>query len=169
MAVETTTGASDHVVVLPGNTALPIVTAAVTGCFFVCLLAGQYWLSLLPLVGVAALGLRRAWVLDWRQDIGPLPIGRGEMAPIHREAAGAPGWWGSASLLVADGTALASLLFGYAFLWVIAPNWPPPERIAGLALLRLPRSASSDFEKRVPPPPRSRAPARCSSQARRLH
>ena len=131
MAVETTTGAIDHVVVLPGNTGLPIVTAAVTGCFFLCLLAGQYWLSLLPLVCVVALGLRWAWVLDWRRDIGPLPIGRGETAPIHREAGGAPGWWGSAFLLVADGTALASLLFGYAFLWVIAPNWPPPERIDG--------------------------------------
>ena len=131
MAVETTTGAIDHVVVLPGNTRLPIVTAAVTGCFFLCLLAGQYWLSLLPLVCVVALGLRWAWVLDWRRDIGPLAIGHGETAPIHREAAGAPGWWGSAFLLVADGTALASLLFGYAFLWVIAPNWPPPERIDG--------------------------------------
>ncbi|WP_428679872.1 cytochrome c oxidase subunit I [Reyranella sp.] len=131
MAVETTTGAIDHVVVLPGNTRLPIVTAAVTGCFFLCLLAGQYWLSILPLAAVVALGLRWAWVLDWRQDIGPLAIGHGETAAIHREAAGAPGWWGSAFLLVADGTALASLLFGYAFLWVIAPNWPPPERIDG--------------------------------------
>lgn len=131
MAVETTSGAIDHVVVLPGNTRLPIVTAAVTGCFFLCLLAGQYWLSLLPVAGVVALGLRWAWVLDWRRDIGPLPIGRGETAPVHREAAGAPGWWGSVFLLVADGTALASLLFGYAFLWVIAPNWPPPARIDG--------------------------------------
>jgi len=131
MAVETTTGAIDHIVVLPGNTCLPIVTAAVTGCFFLCLLAGHYWLSLLPVAGVVALGLRWAWVLDWRQDLGPLPIGRGAVAPIHREAVGAPGWWGSAFLLVADGTALASLLFGYAFLWVIAPNWPPPERIEG--------------------------------------
>jgi len=129
LAVDTTTGAIDHVVVLPGNTHLPIVTAAVTGCFFLCLLAGQYWLSLLPLAGVVALGLRWAWVLDWRRDIGPLSIGRGEAAPMHREAASAPGWWGSAFLLVADGTALASLLFGYAFLWVIAPNWPPPQRI----------------------------------------
>ncbi len=131
MAIETTTGAIDHIVVLPGNTHLPIVTAAVTGCFFLCLLAGHYWLSLLPVAGVVALGLRWAWVLDWRRDIGLLPIGRGEMAPIHREATGAPGWWGSVFLLVADGTALASLLFGYAFLWVIAPNWPPPERIDG--------------------------------------
>lgn len=131
MAVETTTGAIDHIVVLPGNTHLPIVTAAATGCFFLCLLAGRYWLSLLPMAGVVVLGLRWAWLLDWRRDIGPLPIGRGEVAPIHREAAGAPGWWGSVFLLVADGTALASLLFGYAFLWVIAPNWPPPERIEG--------------------------------------
>ncbi|MFZ5783697.1 MAG: cytochrome c oxidase subunit I [Pseudomonadota bacterium] len=131
MAVETTTGAIDHVVVLPGNTLLPVVTAAATGCFFLCLLAGWYWLSLLPVAGVIALGWRWAWVLGEREEIGPLPIGRGAVAPVHREAAGAPGWWGSAFLLVADGTFLASLLFGYAFLWVVAPNWPPSATIEG--------------------------------------
>ena len=28
-------------------------------------------------------------------------------------------------MLLADGVHFASLLFGYAFLWTVAPNWPP--------------------------------------------
>ncbi|AJP71676.1 cytochrome c oxidase subunit I [Sphingomonas hengshuiensis] len=131
MAVDSATGAVDHVVILPGNTRLPILTAVVTGGFFLSLLLGQYWLALLPLAGVVALGWRWAWLLGAREDVGAVAIGLGQTAPIHREVAGAPSWWGTSLLLVADATLLASLVFGYAFLWVVAPNWPPPERIDG--------------------------------------
>jgi len=130
MAVDVTSGAVDHVVILPGNTRLPIITALATGCFFLALLFGFYWLALPPLAIVVALAWRWAWTLGWRQEIGPVTIGAGETALTHREAPGAPGWWGTIFLLVADGTLLGSLLFGYAFLWVVAPNWPPPELIA---------------------------------------
>jgi len=131
MAVNSASGAVDYVVILPGNTRLPVVTALVTGGFFLSLLFGYYWLALIPLAGVTALGWRWAWALGARGDVGPVAIGRDQTAPIHREAPGAPGWWGTVLLLVADGTLFAALLFGYAFLWVIAPNWPPPERIEG--------------------------------------
>ncbi|ONG45091.1 cytochrome c oxidase subunit I [Pseudoroseomonas deserti] len=131
MAVDMGSGAVDHVVLLPGNTRLPILTALVTGSFFLALLAGLYWLALLPVVAVAALAWRWAWVLGGRAAIGPVSIRPGQTAPTHREAAGAPGWWGSVFLLVADATLLGSLLFGYAFLWVVAPNWPPPAMIQG--------------------------------------
>jgi len=120
-----------HIIVLPGNTRLPIVTAVVTGAFFLSLLFGYYWLALLPMAGVTALAWRWAWVLGSRRDVGMVSIGRGQTAPIHREVRGSPGWWGGTLLLVSDGTLFASLLFGYAFLWVIAPNWPPPVRIDG--------------------------------------
>jgi cytochrome c oxidase subunit I+III len=137
MAVETTTGAIDHVVILPGNTGLPILTAAVTGSFFLCLLAGFYWLSLLPVAAIVVLAWRWAWVLGERDEIGLVAIGHGRMAPVHREVVRPPGWWGSSLLLVADGTLLASMLFGYAFLWVVAPNWPPPILIDGGVALGL--------------------------------
>ena len=131
MAVDIASGAVDHVVLLPGNTRLPILTALVTGSFFLALLFGFYWLALLPLVLVMALGWRWAWVLGNRDTIGPVRIRGAEVAPTHREAAGAPGWWGTLFLLVADATLLGALLFGYAFLWVVAPNWPPPALIGG--------------------------------------
>ncbi|MBA3623512.1 MAG: cytochrome c oxidase subunit I [Methylibium sp.] len=126
LAVDVTSGRIDHLIVLPGNSVLPILTALVTGLFFLAILVKVYWLAPLAAAGVAALGWRWAWVLGVRADVGPIDIGRGEMAPAHYESVNAPGWWGSVFLLVADATMLASLLFGYAYLWVIAPNWPPP-------------------------------------------
>jgi len=131
MAVEPVSGAVDHVVILPGNSGLPIITAIVTGGFFLAMLAGQYWLAMVPLVGVIALGWRWAWGLGARKDTGPVSIGQGQSAAIHIEAGGSPGAWGGSFLLIADATFFASLLFGYAFLWVIAPNWPPPRLIDG--------------------------------------
>lgn len=131
MAVDTTSGAIDHVIILPGNSRLPLITAVVTGGFFLSLLFGYYWFALLPLAGVTALAWRWLWVLGARSDVGMVSIGCGQTAPIHREVGGAPGWWGSSLLLVADGTFFTSLVFGYAFLWVIAPNWPPPAQMDG--------------------------------------
>jgi len=57
MAVETASGRLDHIVVLPGNTSLPIWTAVVTGAFFMAMLLGFYWGAPLPLIGVAVSGL----------------------------------------------------------------------------------------------------------------
>ncbi len=129
LAVDTASGRIDHVVILPGNTLLPFWTAVVTGCFFLFMLLKLYWLTLLPLLGVAILGWRWAWALGRRQDLGPLPIGNGKMAPTHAEVDDPPGWWGSVFLLTADATFFAALLFGYVYLWTIAPNWPPPRLI----------------------------------------
>ncbi len=131
MAVAPTSGAIDHVLVLPGNSRLPIITAAVTGCFFLSVLLGYYWFAPVAVIGVIALGWRWAWKLGSRNDVGQVPIGGGRTAPIHRECPGAPGWWGGLFLLTADAVLLASLIFGYAFLWVVAPNWPPPNILEG--------------------------------------
>jgi len=141
MAVETASGRIGHVIIVPGNTSLPIWTAAVTGCFFVAMLLGLYWIAPLPLIGLVVLGWRWASALGHKEDLGPLPIGRGETAVTHWEAKGPPAWWGSIFLLAADGAFFGSLLFGYAYLWTVAPAWPPPllldgswiEPIVGLA------------------------------------
>ena len=131
LAVETASGRLDHIVVLPGNTSLPIWTAAVTGAFFVAMLLGLYWIAPVPLVGVAVLGWRWAAALGRKTDVGPLPVGGGETAVTHWEARDPPGWWGSVFVLLADATFFGSLLFGYAYLWTAAPGWPPPRLMAG--------------------------------------
>ncbi|PZO80096.1 MAG: cytochrome c oxidase subunit I [Mesorhizobium amorphae] len=140
-AVDVTTGRFEHVAVVPGNTPLPIVTAFVVGLFVLSLLFGFYWLSLLPLAGVVALAWVWASKLGTAHDRGLVDAGRGTSLPLHWEAREAPGWWGTVVLLWSDGAFLGSLLFGYAFLWTVAPNWPPAAFLdpgafveAGLAL-----------------------------------
>lgn len=150
-----------HIVVLPGNTRLPVVTAVVTGGFFVSLLLKLYWLAPLALAGVAALGWRWAWALGRRQDPGALPIGRGAHAPTHAEVDDPPGWHGSVFLLLADATLFGSLLFGQVFLLTVAPGGLPPfsldgswliigmAAVAAFAAVFLPRQAGAAAEQAI--------------------
>jgi cytochrome c oxidase subunit I+III len=129
LTVETATGRPEALVVFPMNTALPILMSAATGLFFVAFLAKIYWLAPIAVVIVSAMAWRWAWSLGSRQDGGPQDVGRGETLPLATEGPGSPAWWGSVFLLVADATFFGSLLFGYAFLWTVAPGWPPPRYI----------------------------------------
>ncbi|WP_111557283.1 cytochrome c oxidase subunit I [Paracoccus sediminilitoris] len=125
LTVEPTTGTPEYIVVFPGNTALPVLMSAVTGLFFMGMLIKAYWL--VPISGVGVLGCALVWAWGLRRTTpeGLLPVGRGLSLPVASEVAHPPGWWGSLFLLLANGTFFGSLLFGYAFLWTIAPNWPP--------------------------------------------
>ncbi|MET3891953.1 cytochrome c oxidase subunit I+III [Bosea sp. OAE506] len=124
--VDIVSGAISEIVIVPGNSWLPIVTAAVTGGFFLSLLFGFYLAAPVALAGLVLLGWRWAAGLGARSDLGPIPLGRGEHAVPHHESPEAPGWWGSVFALVTDATFFASLLFGYAFLATVGPGWPPP-------------------------------------------
>ncbi|KQM13121.1 cytochrome B [Sphingomonas sp. Leaf24] len=130
IAVDMTTGKPDHVAILPGNSWLPIVTAATLGGFFLSMLAGLYVVAPLFLPVVAWLGWRWAWTNGRREDTGQVDVGQDRRLPTSLEAARTTGWWGSVLALGASATLFASLLFGYAFLWTVAPNWPPPALIA---------------------------------------
>jgi cytochrome c oxidase subunit I+III len=130
LAVDMVTGEPDHIVILPGNSGLPIMMAAVLGGFFLSMLAGLYWIAPLFLIGVVLLGWRWAASNGQPRDHGPLRAGPGVALPIAAETHGTTGWWGSVFALAASTTLFASLLFGYAFLWTVAPDWPPPRIVA---------------------------------------
>ena len=127
LTVDTATAQPDGIVVFPKNTGLPILMAFVTGGIFFGMLIKAYWLVPLAGVCVIILAFRWIWCLGHKADKGLQDAGRGVMLPYASETASPPGWWGSVFLLLADATFLGSLLFGYAFLWTVAPNWPPPE------------------------------------------
>ena len=126
LMVDVATGAPEQLVVYPTNTRLPIALALCTGLFFFSVLIKVYWLLPIAVAGVVALGWTWVWRLGSKADLGAQPIGRGVRVPNAAEVDQPPGWWGSAFLLVADATLLGALLFGYAFLWTVAPGWPPP-------------------------------------------
>ncbi|MDH4441591.1 MAG: cytochrome c oxidase subunit I [Rhizobium sp.] len=126
LAVDMVSGETEHVVVLPRPTYLPFWTAVVTSVFFASLLAKLYWLSPLALLAILVLFLCWTPSTGLRQDIPLLEVGRGESAPHHQQAAQPPSWWAMVFTLAANATLYTSLLFGSFFLWLSAPNWPPP-------------------------------------------
>ncbi|OGN51704.1 MAG: cytochrome c oxidase subunit I [Caulobacterales bacterium RIFOXYB1_FULL_67_16] len=126
LTVEIATGKPDFHIIYPTNTRLPIVMAAVTGVFFVSLLLKFYWTIPLAVVGVTILAWRWAWSLGHRTDLPLRAVGGGLDLPNATQVARSPSWWGSVFLLTANATFFGSLLFGFAFLWTVAPAWPPP-------------------------------------------
>ena len=135
LAVDVLRGDPRAIVRLPGPSYVPFYAALATGVFFVCVLFKLY---LFALVGAAvALGLFVKWTA-----MGGLRVSQyfrrdvlGQSLDTHHAARGAPGDWGVALCLVADGSLLAALVFGYFFLWLIAPGWPPPQWVEMSTLL----------------------------------
>ena len=121
-----------HVAVLPGNTALPLALSASIVAFVLLMLAGLYVLTPAALAVVAAL------IWRWHRGLAALSAPDGAIVPVAPalDLPVQPGRGrslthsGGVALLVADGALFGALIFGVAFLHVVAPGWPPPSAAA---------------------------------------
>ncbi len=113
----------NQIIILPRQTYLPLITALVTGLFFVSLLAKLYVIAPLALLAVILLFLR--WTPNEAvQTTGSeLYAGKGLVLPPHFESGDPPSLMAMRLTLLVTATLFTSLLFGGLFLWVSAPGW----------------------------------------------
>ncbi|MDA7415017.1 cytochrome c oxidase subunit I [Xenophilus arseniciresistens] len=124
-----------ELIVLPGNSWLPLQSAALLALLCVLLLCKLY----LPAAAVALLVLvqllRWSWVNGEHPAYGaaqggaPAPlVVDGRAVRPHTHGLDGPGHWGMNLSLLADGALYGALLFGWFYLWTVAPQWQAPAR-----------------------------------------
>lgn len=126
MVVDAAAGTPRHIAILPGPGGLPIATAAIMAVFFLLMLGGAYVWAPFALLPVGWLAWRWAWQGGSLSSAAALDAGRGLSLPVHWHSPHTLANAGQVALLVMDAVLLVSLLFGMAYLWTIAPNWPSP-------------------------------------------
>ena len=122
------TGQVREIIHLPGNSWLPVIAAALIAGVCLSLLTRAYGLA--ALFALASLGVLLRW--SWENGAHPkaAPDAKTQPGdpPLHSRTCDGPGLWGMAVTLLADGALYLSLLFGWFYLWTVAPDWQVPER-----------------------------------------
>lgn len=120
------TGKVREVIHLPGNTWLPFFAALAVAGVCLSLLTKVYWPA--AIMTLVSLVLLLRW--SWENGAHPLAapdahIVKGD-PPLHSRTHDGPGLWGMMVTLLADGSLFLSLLFGWFYLWTVAPQWQIP-------------------------------------------
>ncbi len=110
----------EQVLRVGGTSYLSIFCAAALGTVFVAL-TFKFWIT-----SLLALLIFIGGVIYWLwTGTGEIPekeekeIGHGISLPLYTSGVKSAGWWGMFITMTGDGTAFASLLFGYFFFWTI--------------------------------------------------
>ncbi|UVK38659.1 cytochrome c oxidase subunit I [Mesorhizobium sp. AR10] len=105
-------------------TTITIISAALLGGVFVALTFELWILALLSGIGTLVAILWWLWT-----GTGDIPeqktkdVGLGLRLPLYASGPDSVGWWAMFITMVGDGTAFASLIFGYFFYWTIHPDF----------------------------------------------
>lgn len=106
------------------STTITIISAALLGGVFVALTFELWILALLSGIGTLSAVLWWLWT-----GTGETPekktkdVGLGLRLPLYASGPDSVGWWAMFITMVGDGTASASLIFGYFFYWTIHPDF----------------------------------------------
>src|SRR5690606_18420731 len=126
LGVDPVSGLARDIIMLPGSSWLPLLSAL--GLAGVCLgLLFKAWV-LAVVAALVSLGLLLLW--SWKNGLAV--EARGTTAatglPLHSQTFDSPGRWGMGFTLLADSSLYLSLVFGWLFLWTSAPHWTRPEQ-----------------------------------------
>lgn len=108
----------EQVLRVGGTSYVTILSAALLGTVFVALTFKWWIVSILSGIGFVAAVIYWLWT-----GTGEIPekeekdIGRGIRLPLYASGVKSAGWWAMFVAMSGDGTAFASLIFGYFFFW----------------------------------------------------
>lgn len=112
---------------IPTSSWWPFLAAAALAVVCVSLLVRVYWVAALATLVATLLLLR--W--SWENGAHPRAAADGRVAegypPLHSRTLDGPGRWCMGIALLANGSLLLSLLFGWFYLWTVSPEWRMPE------------------------------------------
>lgn len=126
------TGKLKEVMHIPSHSWWPMLAAAALAVVCISLLTRAYPVAIGATVVATGFFLRWTWENGAHKKMAPLTAEedmRGE-PPLHSRTCDGPGLWGMVITLLADGALYLSLLFGWLYLWTVAPNWAVPESSA---------------------------------------
>lgn len=116
----------DHLIVLTGDSALPVVAAAGTAGFFLLLTVQQTvaaWAC-----GIVAVGavLQWLWQTDREPPVACAEVGTGVTVPVGASGLRSHSFWATVVLLVVDASICASFLFAHLHVAMQLAVCPPP-------------------------------------------
>lgn len=115
-----------EIVHLPGNTWLPVLAASALAVVCICLILKSYWIALGASLVSLALLLRWSWENGAHPRAAPDIHKMPNDPPLHSRTHDGPGLWGMAVTLLSNGSLYLALLFGWFYLWTVAPAWQLP-------------------------------------------
>lgn len=127
LGTDAVTATVKEIMHLPANSWLPLQSAIALAIMCICLLAKAYWVALVAAVVASVLLLRWTTHNGAHPRAAPLGVDEPVNPPLHSRSFNGPGLWGMLVTLLADGTLYLSLLFGWFYLWTVAPQWTVPE------------------------------------------
>jgi cytochrome c oxidase subunit I+III len=107
-----------------GTSLVTIVSALTLGTVFVALTF--HWWLVAAVAGLACFVAIIYWLWTGTAEIPEKPAknaGLGLTLPLYASGPDSVGWWAMFITMVGDGTAFASLVFGYFFYWTIDPGF----------------------------------------------
>lgn len=108
---------------IPSNSWLPLQLASALAIVCICLLARWYPVAALAAVASFALIFRWSWINSGHPKTSPADLAD---IPTYTRTQNGVGVWGAVVSLIADGSFYLSLLFGWFYLWTVAPSWTTP-------------------------------------------
>ena len=112
---------------MPGNSWWPLAAGLLLAVLCIFLLLKVYSGGII--VALAAVAVLLRW--SWENGAHPkAAAGEAHDLPdglkLHSRTFDGPGLWGMGLTLLADAALFTSLLFGWLYLWTVAPHWQPP-------------------------------------------